>query len=257
MNTEKMANNIARWLRDYCNGYGKAGYVVGLSGGVDSATAAALAVRAVGADRVAGVLMPCRSNEDDLRLGTAVAKWLGIHHFTLDLAPVYDSLTYLQQAIAVTPETKPHICMAEANLKPRLRMIALYYIANVADRLVLGTGNKSELELGYFTKYGDGGVDVLPLGNLYKTQVWELAEYLGVPQEIIDRPPSAGLWAGQTDEGELGHTYAELDGVLAEMALYPSPPGMPTEGIYHRVATMCANAAHKLSMPPMGPGVSL
>jgi NAD+ synthase len=104
--------------------------------------------------------------------------------------------------------------LATANLKPRLRMATLYYYANKLNYLVIGTGNRSELAMGYFTKYGDGGVDLLPLGNLLKTKVRELAKELKVPQEIIDRPPSAGLWHGQTDEGEMGISYAELDNIL-------------------------------------------
>ncbi len=243
MNAGRTANNIARWLRDYCDNHGKNGYVVGLSGGVDSATAAALAVRGIGRSKVLGVLMPCHSVEEDLLLGARAVSWLGIQRGQVDLAPVYDSMVCIGSAV-------PHAArpLAEANIKPRLRMIVLYYLAGALDLLVLGTGNKTELELGYFTKYGDGGVDVLPLGNLYKTQVWELAEYLGVPQEIIDRPPSAGLWEGQTDEGELGYSYKVLDGVLRRHIV---------EGpVFDLVAALRADAQHKLNMPPMGPGAS-
>ena len=101
--------------------------------------------------------------------------------------------------------------LAKANLKPRLRMMILYYFANSQDYLVAGTGNKSELCVGYFTKYGDGGVDILPLGGLLKTEVRKLAKELGIPKEIIDRTPSAGLWKDQTDEGEMGMSYEDLD----------------------------------------------
>ncbi|MCK4307002.1 NAD(+) synthase, partial [candidate division WOR-3 bacterium] len=101
-----------------------------------------------------------------------------------------------------------------ANLKPRLRMLILYYFANKLNYLVAGTGNKSELTVGYFTKYGDGGVDILPLGGLLKTQVIELAKELKIPQKIIEKVPSADLWKGQTDEGELGISYAELDKII-------------------------------------------
>jgi NAD+ synthase len=110
---------------------------------------------------------------------------------------------------------KDQMDLAIANLKPRLRMLTLYYFANKLNYLVVGTGNKSELTMGYFTKYGDGGVDILPLGDLLKSEVKQLAVELNVPHEIINKAPSAGLWAGQTDEGEMGITYAELDKILS------------------------------------------
>src|SRR5690606_5628013 len=106
--------------------------------------------------------------------------------------------------------------MAVANLKPRLRMTTVYYVANTRNYLVAGTGNRSELTIGYFTKYGDGGVDLLPIGRLLKAEVRELARELGIPERIITKAPSAGLWAGQTDEGEMGFTYAELERYLSE-----------------------------------------
>jgi NAD+ synthase len=139
--------------------------------------------------------------------------------------------------------------LAAANIKPRLRMITLYYLAQSHNYLVLGSGNRTEIEVGYYTKYGDGGVDLLPLGGLYKTQVWELARELGVPQEVIDRPPTAGLWPGQTDEGEMGITYRELDRVLRAIA------AGDTEGIdpdtLKKVQGMIERSAHKRAMPPI------
>jgi NAD+ synthase len=104
--------------------------------------------------------------------------------------------------------------LVQANLKPRLRMITLYYFANKLNYLVCGTGNKTELSVGYFTKYGDGGVDLLPIGDLLKRQVRQLARELKVPEYIITKAPTAGLWPGQTDEGEMGITYPELDDIL-------------------------------------------
>jgi NAD+ synthase len=130
-----------------------------------------------------------------------------------------------------------------ANLKPRLRMLTLYYFANKLNYLVVGTGNKSELTMGYFTKYGDGGVDILPLGDLLKTEINKLAAELGVPREIIDKPPSAGLWAGQTDEGEMGITYAELDKILSG-----EPKGILQEKI-DLVKSREALSRHKRALP--------
>jgi NAD+ synthase len=128
-------------------------------------------------------------------------------------------------------------------------MITLYYLAQTNNYLVLGSGNKTELMVGYATKYGDGGVDLLPLGDLYKTEVWELARDLGVPAEVIERPPSAGLWPGQTDEGELGITYRELDRVL--MAIAAEETAQVPPPILDKVHRLIANSAHKRAMPPI------
>ncbi|MBN1955768.1 MAG: NAD+ synthase [Anaerolineae bacterium] len=234
-------DRIAKWLAARLDEAGADGLVAGLSGGVDSAVAAALAVRAVGPERVMGVLMPCHSVPEDARLGQLVADELGIATLTVSLDRVYDAYT------AILP-TSNHP-LAAANIKPRLRMIALYYLAQSNNYLVLGSGNRTEIQIGYFTKYGDGGVDLLPLGDLSKTEVWALARELGLPQEVIDRPPSAGLWPGQTDEGEMGITYAELDRVLAAIA------SGDTSGIdaarLAKVQGMIARSAHKRATPPI------
>jgi NAD+ synthase len=145
------------------------------------------------------------------------------------------------------PPTKHRL--ATANMKPRLRMIALYYLAQAHNYLVLGSGNKTELMVGYATKYGDGGVDLLPLGDLYKTEVWKLARELGVPDEIVERSPSAGLWPGQTDEGELGITYRELDRVLMAIAAGETAQVPPVT--LDKVRRLIANSAHKRAMPPI------
>ena len=125
---------------------------------------------------------------------------------------VYDAFVYLLNE--KEKGKKESYKLAEANLKPRLRMITLYYFANKLNYLVAGTSNRSELKIGYFTKYGDGGADILPLGNLLKNQVKELAKYLDIPEKIINKPPSAGLWVGQTDEKEIGMSYNLLDKYL-------------------------------------------
>ncbi len=197
----RLSDRIATWLREKALEAGRKGIVVGLSGGIDSATVGALAKKALG-DNVRGLIMPCHSSPHDEKDALLAAKHFDIKTQKVDLTPIYDTI------LSTFPEGKD---LARANLKPRLRMITLYYFANNLDYLVAGTGNKSELLVGYFTKYGDGGVDVLPLAGLLKTQVRELAGELGMPREIIDRVPTAGLWEGQTDEGELGITYEDLD----------------------------------------------
>jgi NAD+ synthase len=237
-------DRAATWLRDYAASTGATGYVTGLSGGVDSATAAGLAVRAVGPQNVLGVLMPCHSQPEDARLGQLVADSFGIRTVTVDLSRAYDDL------IGALPPSDS--VLASANVKPRMRMTTLYYLAQANNYLVLGSGNKTELAVGYFTKYGDGGVDLLPLGSFSKTQVWEMARQLGVPLEVVDRPPTAGLWPGQTDEGEMGITYAELDGVLASIEAGDVADLDPVT--LAKVQAMIATSAHKRVMPPVFPG---
>jgi NAD+ synthase len=198
-------NRIAQWIRKQVASAAAKGVVLGLSGGVDSAVAAALAKEAVGRARVLGLFLPCHSNAQDLRDARLVAKKIGIKTRLIELSGIYDALT------KALPQANS---LAKANLKPRLRMLVLYYFANKLHYLVCGTGNKSELKAGYFTKHGDGATDILPIGDLFKKEVRKLARDLGVPQHIIAKPPTAGLWPGQTDEGEMGITYPELDDIL-------------------------------------------
>jgi NAD+ synthase len=228
-----LANYISAWIKEKVREAGAEGIVLGLSGGVDSALTAALAKKALG-DKVLGLLMPCHSDPTDLEHGKLVAERFGLETTYVDLGPVFDRLR------ASLPRGDD---MAVANLKPRLRMTTLYYFANSRNYLVAGTGNKSELTIGYSTKYGDGGVDILPLGDLLKSQVRELARELGVPQEIIAKPPSAGLWPGQTDEGEMGITYDELDRTIS--AIEKGDTSDFDEATLERVKAMMAASRHK------------
>ena len=239
--TPSTIDRAAGWLRDYAAATGAAGYVTGLSGGVDSATAAGLAVRAVGSQNVLGVLLPCHSQPDDARLGQLVADTFGMPTVTVDLSRAHDDL------IGALPPSDS--VLATVNVKPRLRMTALYYLAQANNYLVLGSSNRTEIAVGYFTKHGDGGADLLPLASFSKTQVWELARQLGVPLEVVDRPPTAGLWPGQTDEEEMGITYAELDGVLAAIEAGDVADLDPVT--LTKVQHMIAGSAHKRAMPPI------
>jgi NAD+ synthase len=236
---EAVADDIARWLREYAAGADARGYVVGISGGIDSATVAALCRRAVG-DEVLGVLMPCHSADEDRAMAHLVVDAFDLRSITVDLSDAYDHL------VATLPPDLGK--MAYANIKPRLRMITLYSLAHGHHYLVAGTGNKSELMIGYFTKWGDGGVDLEPLGDLYKSQVRSLAHALGVPRPVIERPPTAGLWEGQTDEGEMGMTYEELDSVLA--AIEQDHTAGVDPDLLQRVQHMIRTTAHKRAMPP-------
>ncbi len=235
------ATRISTWLRDYAARAGAEGYVVGLSGGIDSACTAALCCRAVGVERVLGVLLPCHSASEDAQMARLVADSLGLTTVTVDLGAAYDAL------LAALPTGLAE--MARANIKPRLRMAALYALAQTHGYLVAGTGNKSELLIGYFTKYGDGGVDVEPLGDLYKWQVRELARELDIPAPVIERPPTAGLWAGQTDEGEMGMTYEQLDATLT--AIETGQTDGVDRTLLEKVQRMIATSEHKRATPPV------
>jgi len=198
---------IARFLRAHALGDGSDGVVVGLSGGIDSALVARLARDALGAEHVLGVLLPDAPFPDPLRQETeGYARDLGIESRTIPIESVEEAYRKL------LPELADRVSLG--NVKARIRMTIDYAIARERHRLVVGTGNKSELLLGYFTKYGDGGVDLLPLGDLYKTDIRGIAKELGLPEAIRKRPPTAGLWEGQTDEEELGISYEDVDQIL-------------------------------------------
>jgi len=212
---------------------------VGLSGGLDSSVLAVLCHRAF-PQSMLGVLMPCYSNQEDTEHAHAVATKFSIPTKTVVLDTVFDTLLKTLPGDRVDPTVNR---IAKANLKVRLRMLTLYYFANRLGYMVAGSGNRSELSVGYFTKYGDGGADILPLGNLVKGQVKELAGFLGIPQQIIDKPPSAGLWEGQTDEGELGLSYEELDRYLLS--------GEASAELRAKIESMIAASDHKRQPLPV------
>lgn len=247
------ASEIAGWLGERVTEAGARGLVVGLSGGIDSAVVAGLCQLAV-PDRVVGVILPCHGDLQDEVDARLVADHLRLPTVRIDLAPAFDALTTgLKAAAAQLPSLLPGdredadaaARTALANVKPRLRMTSLYYLANSLNYLVAGTGNGCELTIGYFTKYGDGGVDVLPIGGLLKSDVRALALDLGIPDTVIDKAPSAGLWPGQTDEGEMGFSYAELERYLRD-----GPEGV-SPALALRVERMMRRSDHKRATPPM------
>lgn len=237
MDAAAQVERISAWIRERALAAGAQGLVLGLSGGVDSAVVAGLAVRAM-PGRVHTFILPCHSQPEDARLAREVAEAFGLAPETIVLDEAYD---FLRRVFGADGAPQPGN-LADANLKSRLRMVTLYYQANLRNCLVLGTGNRSEIAVGYFTKWGDGAVDLLPIAGLVKREVYELARYLGVPQAVIERPPTGGLWPGQTDEGEMGLSYAEID----EYLLTGNVPPETAAKIQRRIA---ANE-HKRRMPP-------
>lgn len=230
----RLAAAIENWLKQHVKEAGAAGGIVGLSGGIDSAVVAALLKRAFGSEMLA-VLLPCGSMAKDKEDALLVADTFALPCREVELTPVYDAFLRVF-GVPISP-------MASANIKPRLRMNALYALAQTNGLLVCGTGNKAEILMGYFTKYGDGGCDLLPLGDLLKCEVRSLARFLGVPAEIIEKAPSAGLWEGQTDEGEMGMTYEEIDMYIAT--------GKGDERVRTRLERMKNVSAHKRATPPV------
>jgi NAD+ synthase len=235
-----LADDIANWISEKVHGAGVNGAVIGLSGGIDSAVVSGLCAKALGPENVLGVIMPIHSNAEDTAFGVETGEAWAIEHRTIDLSDAYDVLIQL---------LPPGSELANANIKPRLRMITLYHLANTLGRMVIGTGNRSELMAGYYTKYGDGGTDLLPIAGLYKWQVRELARTIGVPQAIIDKPPSAGLWAGQTDEQEMGISYADLDRILD--AIDTGQEATIEPGLLEKVTSMIRSSEHKRHLPPI------
>lgn len=203
---------IEKFLAEKLRKVGAKGYVLGVSGGIDSAVCLRLCVRAVGKDRVLGLLMPEKdSPEEDLENSKVLCRSEGVKFKVVDITAPVDAF---KKSIGGPVDKK-----SLANIKARCRMVVMYHYANTDKRLVVGTSNKSEMLVGYFTKFGDGGADLEPIGDLYKTEVRELARIIGIPDKIIKKVPSAGLWKGQTDEGEMGISYERLDAILLGIEL--------------------------------------
>lgn len=239
ISVKNLAEEISRWIKEKISEASAAGAVLGMSGGVDSSVVAVLCKKALG-ENVLGVIMPSNSSPEDERDAMLVAEKFKIKTVKVELGKVFE------ESIKVLP---PGSKLAEANLRPRLRMATLYYIANTLNYIVAGTGNKSEELIGYFTKYGDGGVDILPIGGIYKKQVGELARYLKIPERIITKVPTAGLWHGQTDEGEIGITYENLDRILE--ALERGDTRGLNSNLLKKVKDMIAKSQHKRVPPPV------
>ncbi len=237
------------------------GAVIGLSGGVDSSTVAYLAAEALGSERVYGLVMPSDvTSAESTSDGERVAEELGIDYDVVDVSGVVDAVLDaapddgLGDAAADGVEPAR---TAVGNVRVRARAVMNYLVANAENRVVLGTGNRSEAMTGYYTKYGDQAVDCNPIGPLYKGQVRQLATALGVPDRVVEKPPSAEMWLDQTDEAELGLDYDTLDAVLALHVDGPLSTAATVRALddvtaaqVDRVDDLVAGSEHKRHMPP-------
>lgn len=203
-----------QWLRTQVEKSKTSGLIVGVSGGIDSALCSCLIKKAFPENSL-GLIMPCDSDLQDKNDALKVIDSCGLKYFEIDLSDIHSSLFIkVRNNFINNSRGNLRLDLARANLKARLRMSTIYTVANTLNYLVVGTDNAAEYYTGYFTKYGDGGVDILPIGRLTKREVKNWAQEMGVPQEIIDKPPSAGLWNNQTDEADLGTTYNIIDDFL-------------------------------------------
>lgn len=258
----RVADEACAFIRSRVDEAGAGGVVFGLSGGIDSAVVAHLSARALGAGRCLALIMPNERFTPDSETGDGrlVAERLGIRSRIVPIGGISDAAVGAAGGGARGGRGAEAERMAVGNLNARLRAALLYYEAQLNGYLVAGTDDRSEYLIGYFTKYGDGASDLLPIADLYKTQVQRLGRHLGVPAHIVEKPPSPHLWKGHDAAGELGVGYAEVDAILAR-----STRGMGTvvdeemagggagsgDGAARRVASLNRASAHKRAMPPI------
>ncbi|WP_336364369.1 NAD+ synthase [Halalkalicoccus salilacus] len=247
---ETVNARITGFIADTVEEAGADGAVLGLSGGIDSTLTAHLAVDALGTDRLHGLVLPATvSSEENMSDAELVARELGISYDVIEIEPIVDSL------LDALPEADgDHV--AVGNARARIRAVLNYLLANHENRLVLGTGNRAEAAVGYFTKYGDGAVDCHPIGNLYKQQVRQLAHHVGIAEDLAEKTPTAELWADQTDESEMGVDYDTLDAVLALHVDGPLSRAATVRTVdcepdaVDRIVGMYERSAHKRQVPP-------
>ena len=241
---EEQIEKCIEWIRSTVNTANCKGVLVGLSGGIDSSVVANLLVRAFPENSL-GVILPVDSSNEDSEHAHKVAAQCNIRSIKIDLSEEKNSiLNKTSEALGELDIPLPgNRKLSDGNLRARLRMSTLYTIANEMDYLVVGTDNKAEFYTGYFTKYGDGGVDILPLASLLKSEVYQWGKFLRVPEEILRKNPSAGLWEGQSDEKEMGITYEKIDCFLSGKDI-PDKDKNLLEKLHN-------NTEHKRKMPPI------
>ncbi|MDO5847981.1 MAG: NAD+ synthase [Methanobrevibacter sp.] len=250
LNVKTTKEELMNFIKEKVAEANAEGIVVGLSGGIDSTVTAFLATEALGKENVFGLVMPSTTTPTEDKIhGTDIAKRLGIEYKEMAIDKVLNEFLLVSN----TPEEENELAIG--NLKARIRMALVYYFANIKNYIVGGTGNKSEILIGYFTKYGDGASDMEPIGELYKTEVRQLAKYIGIPEEIIEKPPRAGLWNNQTDEEEIGMPYEILDRILygyidlhMDAKEIADDIGIPLEEV-ERIILKVKNNTHKSKIP--------
>lgn len=242
--------HITNFIEETIDDAGVDGAVIGLSGGIDSTLTAYLATEALGADRVYGLVLPSTVNPDEsMSDAERVAETLNIGYDVIEISPIVDAF------FTAYPAGEDDQ-MAAGNVRVRTRAVLNYFVANTRNAIVLGTGNRSEGLTGYFTKYGDQAVDCNPIGNLYKRQVRQLARHIGVPDDLVEKAPSAEMWTGQTDETEMGVTYDLLDAVLVlhidgPLSKHATAKTLAVDvSAIERVEELYRQSEHKRHMPP-------
>ncbi|PSP91994.1 NAD(+) synthetase [Halobacteriales archaeon QS_4_66_20] len=255
---EKHREHITSFIRDTYEGAGADTAVIAISGGVDSSLTSFLAVEALGTENVYGLVMPSEVNRtDNMSDAERVAgELLEIEYDLIEIDPLVEAFCAANPNVTIGEEFTGSEQVAVGNLRARIRAVLNYFAANRRGGLVVGTGNRTEAAVGYFTKYGDGAVDCHPIANLYKQQVRQLARHVGVPGDMADKPSTAGLWEAQTDEGELGMTYDTLDSIIAlhvdgplSVSATARTIGVDEDAI-ERVRRMYEASAHKRQAPP-------
>lgn len=257
--------HIIQFIRETVDDAGADGTVLGLSGGIDSTLTAYLTTEALGADGLHGLVMPSEVNsKENMSDAERVAEELGIKYDVIEVEPVVETfLDAFPEDIDDESIVSEPLRTAVGNVRVRTRAVLNYFVANHENRIVLGTGNRTEALAGYFTKYGDQAVDCNPIGNLYKMQVRQLARYVGVPDDLVDKTPTAGMWVGQTDEDEMGMGYDTLDGILALHVDGPLSKAATARELdideehVESVKTFVARSEHKRHMPPAPTPLSL
>ena len=250
LNWDDVTERIKNFIKDYVERVGVEGIVLGISGGVDSSTAAALSALAIGGEKVLGLIMPEKEtyNPKDIEDAKKVAEKFGIKTEIIDISNI------LKAFYTAIPNFNEQDKVSKGNIKARTRMICIYYYANAQNRIVVGSSDKSETMMGYFTKWGDVAADISPLMDLYKTQVRKLALHIGVPKEIALKPSTPALWPNQTAEQELGIKYEVLDLILYGLERFMKPQeiasqlNLPVETVEKVKARWIANE-HKRRMP--------
>jgi NAD+ synthase len=249
LNLAEAENRVQRFIRDYVENTGAKGVVLGLSGGVDSCTVAALSSRAIGGDKVLGLMLPEKETHsvNDIAHSRLVAKKF---HFKTEEIDITAPLKALYGSMRLyDPSDK----LSKGNVKARTRMIYLYYYANRLNMLVCGSSDKSETMMGYFTKWGDVAADISPIMDLYKTQVRKVAQHMGIPKEVAEKPSSPALWPDQLAEDELGMKYEQLDLILYGLEHFMKPREIADqlqieESIVDRTKRRWLSAEHKRRM---------